>query len=126
MTKKITVDYNQETLNTSATSEQPPTVPKKILKEKQNSVLSLMSQGSLVSQGKKSFFETFFCFIYKNRFFKHCFSSNRIQFVFCASFNQVQVLISCKQLQIYRNNLKCTAALEDVQVVLFSSRQKHI
>lgn len=55
MTKKITVDYNQETLNTSSTTEQPTVVPKKILKEKQNSMISLMSQASQRSQGNNIF-----------------------------------------------------------------------
>lgn len=52
MTKKIAVDYNQETLNNTVVNEQPKR-ESKILKEKQNSMISLRSHQSQKSQGKK-------------------------------------------------------------------------
>lgn len=50
MTKKITVDYNQESVNINVINEQNA-AQQKLLKEKQNSVLSLKSHGSQASLG---------------------------------------------------------------------------
>lgn len=56
MTKKIAVDYNQETINTSEIDEQPNTVSQgdsKVFKSKQNSLINQRSQGSRASQGSR-------------------------------------------------------------------------
>lgn len=50
MTKKITVDYNQESVNINVINEQNA-AQQKLLMEKQNSVLSLKSRGSQASLG---------------------------------------------------------------------------
>lgn len=63
MTKKITVDYNQETQNNSAVNEQPKR-ESKILKEKQHSLISLRSHESQKSQGKHGFL----CFYIKENY----------------------------------------------------------